>query len=171
MISNIQSFRNIPSKLNLINKQIHQNFQRLDSKIELNALSASRCDKFVEFLEKNKRWGGKFMGPLIRYINILFIGSIFSIVLRVLNKFKSHRANVLLNNIWKRLKGQGLLTVSNHQSFYDDPGLWAALLPWWRIRPEVLRWSLCTEDVFFAVSHLKFVMIFYCNFYLTHSIR
>jgi monolysocardiolipin acyltransferase len=42
-----------------------------------------------------------------------------------------------------------MLTISNHLSVMDDPGLWAALLPWWRFRPNQMRWNLCTDDVFF----------------------
>jgi len=57
-----------------------------------------------------------------------------------------------MKHIWHRPKGRGLLTVSNHMSVMDDPGLWSAVLPWWRIRPEQMRWSVCTDDVFFALK-------------------
>lgn len=61
----------------------------------------------------------------------------------------------MLHHIFRRPTGKGLLTVSNHQSILDDPGLWAAVLPFWRVRPEQLRWTLCTEDVFFFKRPLQ----------------
>jgi len=60
-----------------------------------------------------------------------------------------------MEQVWRREKGRPMLTVSNHQSVLDDPGLWCVLLPWWRMRPEQFRWSICTEDVFFAVPFLS----------------
>lgn len=122
------------------------------NKISKPALYSNRCDRFAEFLARGKRWGGPILGPIIRHINTIFIGLIFGFMLRIRNTFKSYRENILFDRIWNRPAQQGLLTVSNHKSFYDDPGLWAALLPWWRVLPHRLRWSLCTEDVFFSVS-------------------
>ena len=90
---------------------------------------------------------------IVGYINNLIIGTLFMIILRVLNSLQTFRLSTLLDLVFHRPKGVGLLTVSNHQSVADDPGLWSAILPYWRLSPERLRWSLCTHDVFFYVSH------------------
>lgn len=116
--------------------------------------SSSRCEKYSEFLNRGKRWGGPIFGSIIRQINTIVVGLLFGFILRIRNTFRSIRANILFDRIWNRPAEQGLVTVSNHKSFYDDPGLWAALLPWWRITNHRLRWSLCTEDVFFAVRYI-----------------
>ena len=116
------------------------------------ASSINRCDQYAEILSK-PRWGGPIFGPIVRYLNTIMIGVIFSIILRVFNKFTSVRRELLTDKIFDREKGRGLLTVSNHQSMADDPGLFAALIPWWRIRSQQMRWVLCTEDVFFYVSY------------------
>jgi monolysocardiolipin acyltransferase len=86
------------------------------------------------------------------------IGILFGTILCILNNFKAFRRQILLNQVFRREKGRGLLTVSNHMSVLDDPGLFAALLPWWRISPRRLRWVLCTEDVFFANKYVQMVL-------------
>ena len=116
------------------------------------ASTINRCDQYAKVLSK-PRWGGPIFGPIVRYLNTIMIGVIFSIILRVFNKFTSVRRELLTDKIFNREKGRGLLTVSNHQSMADDPGLFAALIPWWRISSQQMRWVLCTEDVFFYVSY------------------
>lgn len=74
-------------------------------------------------------------------------------MLRVFNKFTAFRRELLVDKIFNREPGRGLLTVSNHQSMADDPGLFSAMIPWWRITSKQMRWVLCTEDVFFFVSY------------------
>jgi hypothetical protein len=111
-----------------------------------------RCEDYAEWLRTEPRWGGPLLGPIMRYINDFLVGILCTVVLRVFNRFRAVRRNVLLDQVFQRPKGQGLLTVSNHQSVFDDPGLWGAIMPFWRLRPERLRWSLCTEDIFFFVS-------------------
>lgn len=111
----------------------------------------SRCSDYAEYLRTQPRWGGKIIGPIVRYINTCCVATMFFFILRIWNKFKCIRRNVLERLIFHRPKNVGLLTVSNHQSVMDDPGLWSAFLPLWRARPEQVRWVLCTEDVFFAV--------------------
>lgn len=111
----------------------------------------ARCDNYAAQLSSTKsRWGGPVIGPVLRYLNICVVGVLFGIVVRVLNSFRAIRRKKFLELVFRRPRGRGLLTVSNHLSVIDDPGLWAALLPWWRMRPEQMRWSLCTDDVFFA---------------------
>lgn len=47
-----------------------------------------------------------------------------------------------------RPAGRGLVTVSNHVSAVDDPGVLAALVDWEGItlHPERVRWTLCATD-------------------------
>jgi hypothetical protein len=128
---------------------------RCTNKYGLRSLTLSstpnRCDQYAEVLSK-PRWGGRILGPIVRYLNTLMIGFIFSVILRVFNKFTSVRRELLVDKIFNREDGRGMLTVSNHQSMADDPGLFAALIPWWRISSKQMRWVLCTEDIFFFVS-------------------
>lgn len=46
-------------------------------------------------------------------------------------KVECHNRQALLDAVLER-GDRGLLTVSNHMCVYDDPGLWSALLPFWR---------------------------------------
>lgn len=112
---------------------------------------STRCLDYGKKMSEN-RWGGRIVGPSIRMLNNLVLGIIFTFIMRVLNRFKSYRRDVLINLVFNRKKCRPLLTLSNHQSVVDDPGIWAAMLPWWRMHPEQLRWALCTEDVYFAKS-------------------
>lgn len=109
-------------------------------------VSLSNCDQYAE-KPIHIRIGGKWFGPIIRYINNFIVGIVFTIILRIRNKFIVKRREILLNAVFHRPKGSGLLTVSNHQSMLDDPGMWAAALPFWRLSPEKLRWyRTCTLE-------------------------
>ena len=119
---------------------------------QMTTMAMNRCTEYADIIENRSRWGGRVIGPILRYLNNFTTGILFTILLRIMNRFKSFRRETLLQHVFHRPAGKGLLTVSNHQSILDDPGLWGAILPFWRIRPEQLRWSLCTEDVFFYVS-------------------
>ena len=58
---------------------------------------------------------------------------------------KLHRA------VLSRPPGTPLVTVANHNSVLDDPGLLSLLLPWEaRTNPRRLRWSICTEEICFS---------------------
>lgn len=117
-----------------------------------------RCNEYAKYVRTNERWGGKVIGPLVRYFNLIIIGFLLKFILQVLNTFKVHNQNYLFDAIWNRPKSVGLLTVSNHQSLLDDPGLWAAVIPFWRLRPNSFRWVLCTDDVFFYRKWLQSIL-------------
>lgn len=52
-----------------------------------------------------------------------------------------------LSKVKSREPNQALLTVSNHRSMVDDPGVVSALLPYWmNIQPKYLRYSLCAQE-------------------------
>ena len=55
-----------------------------------------------------------------------------------------------------------LITVSNHRSMMDDPGVLSCILPFWMsIQPRYLKWSLCAQEFCFN-SKVKF--------YATHNV-
>jgi len=49
-----------------------------------------------------------------------------------------------------RLQDQGLITVSNHRSLFDDPGVVSCLLPLpIAVQPKLQRWGLCSQEYCF----------------------
>mmetsp|Transcript_22849 Transcript_22849/g.49433 ORF Transcript_22849/g.49433 Transcript_22849/m.49433 type:complete len:428 (+) Transcript_22849:305-1588(+) len=49
-----------------------------------------------------------------------------------------------------RIPNQGLITVSNHRSLFDDPGIVSCLLPLpISIQPKYNRWALCSQEYCF----------------------
>ena len=96
----------------------------------------NRSDLYAnDVMMRPHRWGGRVVGPLCRRLSIIIVSIV---VLRVFNRFRAIRENTLKRLMFHRPKGKGLLTVSNHQSVVDDPGLWGALLPFWRISPDAM---------------------------------
>lgn len=50
----------------------------------------------------------------------------------------------------ERLPNQGLITVSNHRSLFDDPGIVSCLLPLnIAIQPKFNRWAVCSQEYCF----------------------
>lgn len=78
------------------------------------------------------------------------VGTLSRIMFHRLNTMHAHRLGILYDAIEKREKGQGLLTISNHQSVLDDPFLLGSLLPARiLINAKTMRWSLCSLDICF----------------------
>jgi hypothetical protein len=53
--------------------------------------------------------------------------------MQVLNRVRTRNLQGLMQYVDHRDAGRPLLTVSNHMSVMDDPGLWGAILPFWRL--------------------------------------
>lgn len=55
-----------------------------------------------------------------------------------------------LNNVTARPEGVPLLTVSNHVSPLDDPGVLVGMLPASvTVKPNLMRWTLCAQEICF----------------------
>lgn len=144
---------NLDNRGRLFSSLIRRNDVRLSSTLKLDEMN--RCEKFIHNCRKGgpHHWGT--IGLFIRYLNQVAVGAMFGLFLHVFNKIKVHHLDRLLTLVEKpRVDERPLLTISNHQSMMDDPGLWGGILPWWRISPEKVRWSICTEDVFFSLPIL-----------------
>jgi hypothetical protein len=64
----------------------------------------------------------------------------------------NHRLISILSCVWLSFicdTGTALLTVSNHTSIGDDPGLMANLVGWGPIWHEKHRWGICAQDMCF----------------------
>ncbi|CAM9402857.1 unnamed protein product [Scytosiphon promiscuus] len=77
----------------------------------------------------------------------------FSLLMHVLNKFElkeDDHYKKFLGMVKERPKGVPLLTVSNHCSPLDDPGVLVGMLPASvTVRPELMRWTICAQEICF----------------------
>ena len=65
-------------------------------------------------------------------------------------EFRSHNSKSSQETSKEQSKNPPLLTVSNHTSALDDPGLIGSLVPLkYAFRPEVARWNICSEEICF----------------------
>ena len=86
---------------------------------------------------------------LRRQIVIPVVGGAARLFVRAGNDLTLHDAHHLHAGL-QRPAGTGMLTVSNHISTMDDPGLLAAIVPLSTLcDPDAMRWGVCAEDVCF----------------------
>lgn len=150
----------IGNKLGFL-KQFRNSLGRDNSSVAISGspfvISSARCESYAEMLKARQPRSPK-RETIVKYGTNFFIGCLYTTVIKVMNRLTVVRREELYSQVFGRDKGKGLLTYSNHQSMVDDPGLWVALLPWWRMPPEQFRWGLCTQDVFFASPIITAIM-------------
>jgi len=67
-----------------------------------------------------------------------------------------------LGAIANRQADQSIITVANHRSLFDDPGLMCNILPWYMgIQPRFLRWNTCAQEVCFNSELPSLVSAFF----------
>ncbi|GLG98983.1 hypothetical protein R5R35_009639 [Gryllus longicercus] len=91
------------------------------------------------------------------------VGIFSKILLEWLNTTQVYNKDIVTTNIDKRPKNVPLLTVSNHHSCFDDPGLWGVLDIRQHLNRQKTRWSLAAHDICFTnVFHSYFFMLGKC---------
>ncbi|XP_053683393.1 tafazzin isoform X2 [Sabethes cyaneus] len=91
------------------------------------------------------------------------VGFFSKIVIVWLNKTRVHNIQVLENALESRAHGVPLLTVSNHHSCFDDPGMWGLLKLRNVCNKNVIRWSMAAHDICFTNKyHSLFFMYGKC---------
>ncbi|CAH0764666.1 unnamed protein product [Diatraea saccharalis] len=82
-------------------------------------------------------------------ITVAVVGLFSKIIIVFLNKTTVYNRETLQRAVG-RATGVPLLTVSNHHSCFDDPGLWG-VLDWTSLaRGYRMRWSLAAHDICFT---------------------
>ncbi|KAG2446924.1 hypothetical protein HYH02_008079 [Chlamydomonas schloesseri] len=81
-------------------------------------------------------------------------------MLNVINTTTIHGQDRLIQAVEEqKANGRGLITVCNHTSMFDDPGVLSLLMPWHWLWSEPLtekvRWSICAKEVCFKNELLR----------------
>ncbi|XP_014474843.1 PREDICTED: tafazzin homolog [Dinoponera quadriceps] len=96
-------------------------------------------------------------------ITFAAVGIFSKIIIEWLNKTTVYNKHVIVRALDVRPKDVPLITVSNHHSCFDDPGIWASLDFWHGINRRKMRWSLAAQDICFTnVWHSYFFMLGKC---------
>lgn len=78
------------------------------------------------------------------------VGLIGKFILNMMNTTKVINRHYLVNLLDSRPLLQPIITVTNHASCFDDPGLWSILPPRHVLNVDVIRWSLTAHDICFT---------------------
>ncbi|VEN57476.1 unnamed protein product [Callosobruchus maculatus] len=98
-------------------------------------------------------------------ITMTAVGLFTKLLIRnsLLNNTKVHNEQVMTRIIHNRENNIPLITVSNHHSCFDDPGIWGTLNIRTLLSPSKMRWSLTAHDICFTTApHAVFFSLGKC---------
>uniref|UniRef100_A0A0A9WNY8 Tafazzin family protein n=1 Tax=Lygus hesperus TaxID=30085 RepID=A0A0A9WNY8_LYGHE len=131
--------------------------------MEENLLKTSSSSVDWIFPRLRKPVCGLYLWNLASSITVTAVGLFSKILIGWLNKSKCHNQNTFSKLLEGRPKNVPLITVSNHHSCFDDPGIWGCLK--WRhlLSRTTMRWSLAAHDICFTNKlHSYFFMLGKC---------
>ncbi|GFR45151.1 hypothetical protein Agub_g6534 [Astrephomene gubernaculifera] len=98
-------------------------------------------------------------GPLGRSFTLGVVSTCARLILNVLNTTEIINHDRLIRAVQDKRKDAGLITVCNHTSLFDDPGVLSLIMPWHWLWTEPItqnvRWSLCAREVCFKNEFLR----------------
>ncbi|XP_044746465.1 tafazzin [Coccinella septempunctata] len=130
--------------------------------VKVNSIKNIKMVYDIRWILPNMRNQSK-LWTIASTITVAAVGLFSKIFIGWLSKTKIHNLKTMSLLLDKRPKNVPLLTVSNHHSCFDDPGLWGTLN--WRhlLRPSVMRWSLAAHDICFTCwQHASFFALGKC---------
>ncbi|GJQ79523.1 putative transferase, partial [Trypoxylus dichotomus] len=80
--------------------------------------------------------------------------------LRNPTKFWNIASTITMAAVDERPKNVPLITVSNHHSCFDDPGLWGSLKLKHLLNKDKMRWSLAAHDICFTCAQHSYFFAF-----------
>ncbi|XP_014243674.1 tafazzin homolog [Cimex lectularius] len=109
-----------------------------------------------------KPFCGSYLWKIASNFTITAVGLFSKILIGWLNNSKCHNQHSF-SELLDRRNNVPLITVSNHDSCFDDPGIWGCLK--WRhvLSGSKMRWSLAAHDICFTNKlHSYFFMLGKC---------
>ncbi|XP_022913904.1 tafazzin [Onthophagus taurus] len=85
-------------------------------------------------------------------ITMAAVGIFSKILIKFLNRTKVYNRHIMLRALDERPRNVPLITVSNHHSCFDDPGLWGTLKLKHLLTRDTMRWSLAAHDICFTCA-------------------
>ena len=91
------------------------------------------------------------MGIVSRMLTLGVVSAFSKFVVSVMNRATCSNYDTLLRHMTERERPRGLITVSNHASTFDDPGVLSYLIParYFATEPSHggVRWTICTAEI------------------------
>uniref|UniRef100_A0A1I8PZN7 Tafazzin family protein n=1 Tax=Stomoxys calcitrans TaxID=35570 RepID=A0A1I8PZN7_STOCA len=91
---------------------------------------------------------------------IFAVGLFSKFVLGFMNKTRVYNKERLIEAVANRPSGVPLVTVSNHHSCFDDPGLWGVLPVRYVCNTFKIRWSMAAHDICFTNKYHSWFFMF-----------
>ncbi len=93
-------------------------------------------------------------GEMGRVVTLGLVSLFSKAVLTVANTTEVKHKETFDDLVMRRPPGVGLLTVSNHTSTFDDPGIISAMTPWSYFitehRHKGVRWAMCAKEICYS---------------------
>ena len=115
--------------------------------------SGQRPPFWPSLLPRKRPTEGKWVWRAGTAVVIPWVATLSKVWLSWVNRTYIQHHEVFLQTLedHHRTRKYPLITVCNHESCLDDPGLWGALFPWrWIFNPERHRWSAAAYDICFT---------------------
>ncbi|KAK9497197.1 hypothetical protein O3M35_004561 [Rhynocoris fuscipes] len=106
---------------------------------------------------------GIFLWNLASNFTVSAVGLFSKLLIGWFNKSKTHNRGCFSKILEKRPSHVPLITISNHHSCFDDPGIWGCLKWKQLFNAPRMRWSLAAHDICFTKRwHSYFFMLGKC---------
>lgn len=117
------------------------------------------CNYNIDWIFPKLKYPSK-LWRLASYPTVGIVGFCSKIIIEYLNNTRKYNIENLVTQLDKRPPGIPLLTISNHDSCFDDPGMWGLLNLRHACNANVIRWSPAAHDICFTNKlHSWFFMI------------
>lgn len=136
----------------------------LDGDCNTDAESCVKSTKRIDWIfsvlkERSLSWWWQWTSTF----TVATVGIVSRWFLYWFNKVHTHNAHILQDSFESRPARVPLLTISNHHSCFDDPGLWVLLKNRQLCNYHGMRWSMAAHDICFTQkSHSYFFMLGKC---------
>nr|BAN21073.1 taz protein [Riptortus pedestris] len=115
------------------------------------------------FFKLRKPPCGLFLWNIASNITLITVGMFSKFLIRILNRTNCYNEKTLHSAIYNKPADVPVITISNHHSCFDDPGIWGALNLKLLFSKRKMRWSLAAHDICFTNSfHSYFFMLGKC---------